>query len=274
MPKRMGFMWGTEIMRRRLLNAVAGFLMLAVCCTAWAETASALPEKGAHTGAEKDYWLKTERKGTAFAYEHITVRQLTNGHFEYSSHQHTKMTLLGLNPQDIIVRSTYIVDANLLPISVDCHFKSSLKDTQFMGKCVNGVLNVTIQDGEGELRERRIPFTETYFDAVLADLIVSRREEKVFNLRVFDPSSQEVEDLRVEVIKSEPNNVEASLTNHVTRRCHIDRHGRIQQIQFVELHIDSYLADADEAQEISYLDTREHFPQFTPPSNTLEPILL
>ncbi len=99
-------------MRRRTSKAIAGFLFLGTCCTAWAETASPVLEKAASAATERGYWLRTERKGTGFTYEHIALRQLENGHLEYSSHQHVKMTVAGLNPQDMIIKRTYIVDAH------------------------------------------------------------------------------------------------------------------------------------------------------------------
>ncbi|MFQ6003745.1 MAG: hypothetical protein ACE5KJ_08360, partial [Candidatus Zixiibacteriota bacterium] len=54
------------------------------------------------TAQTRDYWLKMERKGTGFGYEHITVRQVENGYFEYHFDQHQKTDIAGFNPQDII----------------------------------------------------------------------------------------------------------------------------------------------------------------------------
>ena len=48
----------------------------------------------------RDFWLKTQRNGTDFAREHIVVRPLENGGFEYRSDSHTKLNVLGVK-QDI-----------------------------------------------------------------------------------------------------------------------------------------------------------------------------
>ena len=59
----------------------------------------------------RDYWLKMERKGTGFGYEHITIRQLKNGNLEYQIRQHQKTGIAGLIQQDIIQQCTYLVNA-------------------------------------------------------------------------------------------------------------------------------------------------------------------
>jgi hypothetical protein len=61
----------------------------------------------------RDYWLKMERKGIGYGYEHTVLRKLKDGNLEYKTEQHIKTDVAGLNPQDIILEGSYIVDANL-----------------------------------------------------------------------------------------------------------------------------------------------------------------
>ncbi|MFQ6115387.1 MAG: hypothetical protein ACE5NG_15110, partial [bacterium] len=62
---------------------------------------------------------------------------------------------------------------------------------------------------------------------------------------------------KVEVTKSDANELEATVTDILTKKYRIDRQGQIKQIQFVELHIRAYLTDAEDAQNISYLNTAD-----------------
>jgi len=43
----------------------------------------------------RDYWLKTERKGVGFSNEHIMVRKLADGNYEYAIQSHIKTDLVG-----------------------------------------------------------------------------------------------------------------------------------------------------------------------------------
>ncbi|MFQ6003744.1 MAG: transglutaminase-like domain-containing protein, partial [Candidatus Zixiibacteriota bacterium] len=124
------------------------------------------------------------------------------------------------------------------------------------GKYANGLMNLSIEDEE-EVRKREIPFQDTYFDVVLGDLILKREDEKIFKLKIFDPTGLKVNSVQVEVTKSDANELEATVTDILTKKYRIDRQGQIKQIQFVELHIRAYLTDAEDAQNISYLNTAD-----------------
>lgn len=206
----------------------------------------------------RDFWLKFERKGTAFGYEHINIRKAENGCFEYRSDVHIKVDLLGLK-DDVIQKGTYIVDANLLPISFDLRLKSRAKDEHVTGKYADGLMHSTITYADGDVLTREVPFKDTYFAAVLGDLILKREKEKIFNLKIFDTEGLIVVNAQVEVSKSDANEVEAAVTDVFTKEYHIDRQGPIKQIEFVELHSRAYLTDAEDAQNISYLNTADGY---------------
>jgi len=76
-----------------------------------------------------DYWLKTERKGTGYAYEHTTVAKLANGNLRYDYLSHTKIDLVGVNPQDIVETGSYVVDPELRPVSFEKRVKFQAKET-------------------------------------------------------------------------------------------------------------------------------------------------
>ncbi len=232
----------------KIRKIVLGFLFLTVF---FCFTASCLAQT-------RDFWLKIERKGTGFGYEHISIRQLENGYFEYNLDTHMKMDLLGLK-DDIIQNGTYIVDANLLPISFDLRLKSRAKGEHVTGKYADGLMHSTITYADGDVLTREVPFKDTYFAVVLGNLILKREKEKIFNLKIFDTEGLIVVNAQVEVSKSDANEVEAAVTDVLTKEYHIDRQGTIKQIEFVELHIRAYLTDAEDAQNISYLNTADGY---------------
>jgi len=206
----------------------------------------------------KDFWLKIERKGTGFAYEHISMRQLENGYFEYNSDSQMKIDLLGV-AQDVIQKGTYIVDANLLPVSFDLHLKFRAKDEHIKGEYAGGLMYVTIEDAEGGIRKREIPLKDIYFNVVLGDLIVRREKEGIFNVKIFDSANLRVESTEVKISKSGVKEIEATVTDILTKKYRIDRQGRINQIDFVESHSRAYLTDAEDARNISYLNTADGY---------------
>ena len=202
----------------------------------------------------RDFWLKTERKGTGFSNEHIVVRPLENGCFEYTSDTHIKMDVFGVK-QDLILNGTFIVDVNLSPVSFEMYNKSRAKDVHVTGRYNNGIMHLTIKDQDSDVLQREVPFQNTYFAVVLADLILKREKEKAFKINVFDSMNLIVIGAQVEVTKSNAKQVESTVTHHLTQKFNVDRQKRTPQVELVELHILSYPTDAESAQNISYLDT-------------------
>ncbi|UCC38937.1 MAG: transglutaminase domain-containing protein [Candidatus Aminicenantes bacterium] len=207
----------------------------------------------------RDYWLKTQRKGTGFSYEHITIQKLENGNIEYHIDRRAKMDLVGQNPQDMIQVGTYIVDADLRPISLDFHVQFEVKKAHISGEYKDGLLQLAIEDEEGKVIKREIPFEETYFDVVLADVILKRESEKIFTLKIFDPVEVTVSEAQIEITGADRTGVAATVTDLATSKYRIDRQGRIRNIEHVELHMQAYLTDAGDAQNIDYLNTADGY---------------
>jgi len=207
----------------------------------------------------KDYWLKTVRKGTGFSYEHITIRTLEDGNFEYHIDQHAKMDVVGQNPQDMIQTGTYIVNADFLPVSIDYHIQFQAKKAHITGKYEDGLMHLAIEDEEGKVLEREIPFEETYFDVVLPDLILKRESEKIFSLKIFSPAEISVRETQIEITLADRTGVGATVTDILTSKYRIDRQGRIRDIELVEVHMRAYLTDAGDAQNIDYLNTADGY---------------
>jgi transglutaminase-like putative cysteine protease len=215
-------------------------------------TASGIPQT-------KDYWLKTVRKGTGFSYDHITIRTLEDGKYEYHIDRHTKMDVAGLNPQDMIQTGTYIVNAELLPVSIDYHIQFQAKKAHITGKYEEGLMHLAIEDEEGKVLRRELPFEETFFDVVLPDLILKRESEEIFSLKIFNPAETRVQETRIEITQADRTGVAATVTDVLTSQYRIDRQGRIRDIEFIEARMRAYLTDAGDAQNIDYLNTADGY---------------
>ena len=207
----------------------------------------------------RDYWLKLERKGTAYAYEHVSVRELDDGRLEYKSDSHAKLDMIGLYPQDIVRTGTYIVDADLRPVSFDMHSSSRAKDVRVTGEYRDGQMHLTITDEEGEVRKRAMPFEKTYFAESIADLILAREGEKRFSLKLFDSSDLLTQEVGVKTGESGTDEVRAIVTGPFTTEYWIDRQGRITRMALVELGIRGCISDPESARDISYLNTDDGF---------------
>ena len=207
----------------------------------------------------RDYWLKLERKGTAYSYKHVSVRELDDGRLEYKSDSHAKLDMIGLYPQDIVRTGTYIVDADLQPVSFDMQSSSRAKDVRVTGEYRDGKMHLTVADKEGEVGKRAIPFENTYFEESCADLILARERETRFSLKLFDSSDLLVEEVQVEIRESGPDEVRAVLTGPFTTEYWLDRRGRITRMALVELGVRGCISDAETARDISYLKTDDGF---------------
>jgi len=205
----------------------------------------------------RDYWLKMERKGTGFGYEHITVRKLKNGNWEYQIDQRQKTDVAGFNQQDIIYLFTCVVDSNFQPISFVLQTRSALKNLKTTGKYIDGRMNLISEDNGREIGRQEIAFKNTYFDVTLPDLILKRESDRLFNLKIFNSLSLNIDSVQVEVTKSNAAWVEATVIDDITKKYRIDRQGKIKQVIFVEIGIWEYLTNAKNAQNITYLNTAD-----------------
>jgi hypothetical protein len=205
----------------------------------------------------RDYWLKTERKGTGFAFEHITVTKLPDGNLRYDCDQHIKTDVAGLNPQDITLKGSYIVTSDLKPLSIDFRMKFQVKEKSVKGTCEKNVLALTITDREGQIEKREIPAEDVYFDVTLADLIFRNAGQKSFNLKTFNPLDIKVDEGKVTITRADEKEVEATVANSSTAKFRFDLNGQVKEIIYVELNGRAYLTDAKDAQNITYLNTAD-----------------
>jgi hypothetical protein len=206
----------------------------------------------------KDYWLKGIREsiGQAFANMHFVVIDTKEGKIEYRVDMHVK-----IHNDEIIQNGIYLVDSNLSPISFDLRFKSMTKNVNIKGQCSNNVMNLSIIDENGKVKNQKMPFQDTYFDVILSDLILKKSKEKHFTVNIFDPTGlitqgtpARIQELQVEVSKDGEDKVNATVTNGIiTKKHHINLQGQIEQIKFVEQNIRFYATDPNDAGDINHL---------------------
>ena len=87
-------------------------------------------------------WIKYERDGKGFGYEHIEVYQLENGNTRYNIYQVIKTEAAGFS-QEIIQDGHYIVDEYLKPVSLQFNIEAPPNKISLSGKCENEILFLT-----------------------------------------------------------------------------------------------------------------------------------
>ena len=207
----------------------------------------------------RDYWMKTERKGTGYAFQHVIITKLADGNLRYDYDQRIKTDVAGLNPQEISQSGFYVVDSDLRPLSLEIRTKFLAKETHVVGQCTKDTMSLTIQEKDGQPEKRKISFGDIYFDVVVAELIARQAGQKSFRLNIFDPSDIKIDSMQVEILGADDKEIEASVKDLITSRYRIARDGQIQEIQFVELGSRAYLTDAQDAQNITYLNTADGY---------------
>jgi len=205
----------------------------------------------------KESWLKLERNGNGYGFDHIQAQKLDDGNIKYSIRQHIKTDIAGYNPQDIIQEGYYIVDGNLDPVKMEINIESHSKKINLKGICENGNMCVSVKDNTGTENIRDFPFQDVYFDVVMGKLIYKYREQKVFKLKVFNPIELRVNEYAVSVQETENGGLEATVRERITMKYAMDKQGRIKEINFVELKSRAYLTTALDAQKIDYLNTAD-----------------
>jgi hypothetical protein len=207
----------------------------------------------------RDYWLKTERRGTGYAYEHVVVTRRPDGNLQYEAQSHAKTDVAEMNPQDLEYREICIVDGELRPISFESTTKTPAKEQHASGVRAGKQMNVTIWDrGEPE-QKRAIDINDAYFDIVANDLIVRRAAEKKFSLRLFGAFDSKAATRQVEILETGSGGIVALVKGDaLTTRCRIALDGRLLEATILELagHR-TYSTDASDARNIGYLHTAD-----------------
>ncbi len=207
----------------------------------------------------RDYWLKTERKGTGYGYQHVSVTKLPDGNLRYDYDQHVKTDVAGLNPQEIIQSGFYIVDPGYRPVAFEIRTRFQTKETHVSGTRLDNFMTLTLREKDGQPETRRISFEDVYFDVVLAELIARQADQKSFRLNIFDPSDIKINSMDVEIVRAGDQDIEATVKDLITSRYRLSRDGQIQEIQYLELGSRAYLTDAEDAQNITFLNTADGY---------------
>jgi hypothetical protein len=202
-------------------------------------------------------WLKYERNGKGYGYDHIVAQRLDNGEIKYQVDQHIKTDIAGFNPQDITQKGFYIVDRAMNPVSIDLHIKFHTKKIIVKGNCLNGIMYLTKIDETEKSLDYEIPFQDVYFEIVLGKLIFHRKDEKNFVLKLFNPIELKTNEYYVRINRQDENGMEATIKERISMHYQFDKNGRIKKIDFVETNTCSYPTDAVNAQNIDYINTAD-----------------
>lgn len=222
----------------------------------------------------RESWLKLERKGKGYGYDHIVVERLGDGNTKYHIREVIKTDVAGFNPQEIIQDGHYVVDLDMHPVSVDLRIQFHSKKMHIQGNCINGVMYLTTRDDAGFVLNHEIAFQDVYFEVVAGNVIFRRKSENQFRLKIFSPLELKVNEFQVEVRPTDGDGIEATVKERITLKYLMDRRGRIRQIEFVELNSRSYLTNAEDAQNIDYLNTADGFTLTVRPERTLPDIYI
>jgi hypothetical protein len=218
---------------------------------------------------ERESWLKLERKGKGYGFDHIVVERLGDRSIMYQIQEVIRTDIAGFNPQEITQDGRYVVDLDMHPVSLDLFIKFHSKKMHVKGNCINGVMYLTAIDDAGFALNHEIPFQDVYFEVVVGNVIFRKRNENQFRLKIFNPLELKVNEFQVEVKPAEGDGIEATLKERITMKYLMDRRGRVRQIEFVELNSRSYLTNADDARNIDYLNTADGFTLTVKPERAL-----
>ena len=174
------------------------------------------------TAASRDYWLKTERHGVPFAWEHITVTELPDGKLRYDySNQMRIGNEVGKDQEEKI---SYIVDTSLRPVSFTRCKKENSVETCSSGQRNGSGLIVT---GSSQ-KPLRFDSRECYFDGLLEDLIVRNAGRHSFKLRLLDTDKLTLGTTRVVIRGMTPDTIEAEVNDSEWAMLYrLSRDGRI-----------------------------------------------
>lgn len=132
-------------------------------------------------------WVKYERDGKGFGYEHIEVIKLEDGNTRYNIHQVIKTEGAGFS-QEIIQDGHYVVDEYLKPVSLQFDIEAPPNKISLTGKCENGILFLNKEYENGDSQQYEIPMDYVYFDVVMGKVILWKKYQQEFWLKVFNPS--------------------------------------------------------------------------------------
>jgi len=199
-------------------------------------------------------WVKYERNGKGFGYEHIEVFKLEDGNTRYNIYQVIKTKGAGFS-QEIIQDGHYVVDEYLKPVSLQFDIEAPPNKISLTGKCENGILFLNKEYENSDKEQYEIPMDFVYFDVVMGKVILWKKYEKEFWLKVFNPFETKVNEYFVEIKRTKEGGIFAVLKERITINMLIDSQGRVKRTVFQELDANAVLTDSIDAKEIDYLKT-------------------
>ncbi|MEK7405821.1 MAG: transglutaminase-like domain-containing protein [Acidobacteriota bacterium] len=204
---------------------------------------------------EHEYWLKIERNGVGFGWEHTRIVSFPGGQREYRIEGLKKIDLIGLSPQEIAHQGAFRVDEDLRPLSFGFRVQFRDRETQVNGQCLEGRMRLSTVESNGEKRERELNCRDVFFSVVLEDLILRRAGEKSFRLTLFDPSSKQLRPTEVRVTRTDATEVEAQVGG--TDHYRIGRAGGVREVRIPTLSMRAFRSSSEDARNIAYLDTAD-----------------
>jgi hypothetical protein len=203
-----------------------------------------------------DYWLKIERNGAGFSWEHIRSVDLPGEEREYRIEKLTKMDVAGRNPQEIREEGVFRVSRDLRPLSFHFQSRSQVKQTQVSGKCVGGRMHVSVSGGEGEKLNPELNCRYLIFLATLPDWLARHHHQKSFRRVIFDPPAIQPVPTDVRITRAKAGQINADLGDTVYQ---IDPDGRLREVDDKTMHTRAFRTDSQDAQNITTLNTADGF---------------
>lgn len=213
-------------------------------------------------GNSTDYWIKMERNGTGYGYEHVTVSGTAAGGFEYRVENRYKMDVIGLATEEIVSNSVCVTDKDLNPIEISRETVSSVKKSKFTAKRENGLLNMTSDDCAGTVVKKSFAAENIYAEASLPDLILKFESKGGFGCGIISPESLDTVEVKARITGSGSAEVVAEVESGYDgpRKYVVTRDGKIRSIEsaferIFKVSERTYLTDEKDARDIRALKT-------------------
>jgi len=205
-------------------------------------------------------WMKFEKNKAGFGYEYLVISKKGKT-MEFEIQRTVKTSLMGLTDEDIVEAGTFITDEKLSPISFKYTLDMKQKRIMAEGSLENQVMNISLNSGDGSLKEMKFPFKDTYFDVNFTDVIWNRRKEGTFEVSILDAMTMKKETLPVTIMKVKKSGVEAktNVSGVYTMVMDIDASGRLVSSESAESKIHIYKTSRKNALDIKPLKTDDGY---------------
>ncbi len=135
---------------------------------------------------EKEAWYAYMADGQRYGRQHVVVTRQPDGSFRYATHTRVLINLFGVQKQEMIGESVWVVDRNYRPISVQMRGQSATGSKAQSGRIEDGLLVIRDEGGDGpqstvSLDDGPIP------DVCLDDWIADRADQSELTVSVIRP---------------------------------------------------------------------------------------